>query len=154
MIDIVPTILEAAGIKAPAMVNGIKQTPIEGVSMAYNFDKANAGKPSTRATQYFELMSNRGIYHDGAEAACIGEIVKKVLLLQANAAAQQRRPLGRGTHVKGTSARAQFEVFDVTGNAAPDSMPVGSINRARWSGEVASRKARWTPIPASSGRST
>ena len=65
VIDIVPTILEATGIKAPAMVNGIKQKPIEGVSMAYTFDKANAAAPSTHKTQYFEIASNRGIYHDG-----------------------------------------------------------------------------------------
>jgi arylsulfatase A-like enzyme len=65
MIDIAPTILEVAGIKAPAMVNGIKQNPIEGVSMSYTFDKANADLASTRKTQYFELVSNRGIYHDG-----------------------------------------------------------------------------------------
>jgi arylsulfatase len=65
IIDIVPTILEASGIKAPEMVNGIKQNPIEGVSMAYTFDKANASKPSTRKTQYFEMVSNRGIYHEG-----------------------------------------------------------------------------------------
>ena len=50
----------------------------------------------------------------GAEQACIDEIIKKVLLMQANAAAKQHRPLGRGTHVKGVCARAQFEVFDVT----------------------------------------
>jgi arylsulfatase A-like enzyme len=65
VIDIVPTILEVTGIKAPAMVDGIKQNPIEGVSMAYTFDKKNAAMASTRKTQYFELMSNRGIYHDG-----------------------------------------------------------------------------------------
>jgi arylsulfatase A-like enzyme len=65
IIDIVPTILEATGIKAPTMVDGIPQKPIEGVSMAYTFDAANAKAPSTRKTQYFELMSNRGIYHDG-----------------------------------------------------------------------------------------
>jgi len=65
VIDIVPTILEATGIQAPEMVDGIKQTPIEGVSMAYTFDKANADKPSARTTQYFEIMGNRGIYHDG-----------------------------------------------------------------------------------------
>ncbi len=65
MIDIVPTILEAAGIKAPQMVNGIKQNPIEGVSMAYTFDKANANAPSTHKTQYFEMVGNRGIYHEG-----------------------------------------------------------------------------------------
>src|SRR4029078_4152416 len=65
IIDIVPTILDAAGIKAPELVNGIKQKPIEGVSMAYTFDKANATAASTRTTQYFELISNRGIYSDG-----------------------------------------------------------------------------------------
>jgi arylsulfatase A-like enzyme len=65
IIDIVPTILEATGVKAPDTVNGIKQSPIEGVSMAYTFDKKNATTPSARKTQYFELMSNRGIYNDG-----------------------------------------------------------------------------------------
>jgi arylsulfatase A-like enzyme len=69
MIDIVPTILEATGIPAPVMVNGIAQKPIEGVSMAYTFDKANANAPSTRSTQYFEMFGNRAIYHDGWIAA-------------------------------------------------------------------------------------
>lgn len=65
MIDIVPTILEAAGIRAPDTVDGIKQKPIEGISMAYTFDKANANTKSKRDTQYFEMFANRGIYHDG-----------------------------------------------------------------------------------------
>jgi len=65
IIDIVPTILEATGIKAPQMVDGIKQKPIEGVSMAYTFDKANATAASRRTTQYFEMVANRGIYHNG-----------------------------------------------------------------------------------------
>jgi arylsulfatase A-like enzyme len=65
IIDIVPTILEAAGIQAPATVSGITQKPIEGVSMVYTFDKANANAPSKRDTQYFEMFANRGIYHDG-----------------------------------------------------------------------------------------
>ncbi len=65
VIDIVPTILEATGIKAPEEVNGIKQKPIEGVSMAYTFDKANANSPSKHDTQYFEMVGNRAIYHDG-----------------------------------------------------------------------------------------
>ena len=65
VIDIVPTILEATGIPAPSMVNGIGQKPIEGVSMAYTFDKANANAPSRRDTQYFEMFGNRAIYHDG-----------------------------------------------------------------------------------------
>jgi arylsulfatase A-like enzyme len=65
MIDIVPTILEATGIPAPVMVNGIAQKPIEGVSMAYTWDKANANAPSARKTQYFEMFANRGVYHEG-----------------------------------------------------------------------------------------
>ena len=69
VIDVVPTILEAAGIKAPHEVDGIKQRPIEGVSMIYTFDKANAGAPSKHDTQYFEMMGNRAIYHDGWIAA-------------------------------------------------------------------------------------
>jgi arylsulfatase A-like enzyme len=65
IIDIVPTILEATGIPAPEYVNGIKQKPIEGVSMAYTFSKANANAPTTHHTQYFEMIANRGIYQDG-----------------------------------------------------------------------------------------
>jgi arylsulfatase A-like enzyme len=65
IIDVVPTILEATGIKSPQMVNGIKQKPIEGISMAYTFDAKNADAPSKRTTQYFEMIANRGIYHDG-----------------------------------------------------------------------------------------
>ncbi len=65
VIDIVPTLLEVTGVKAPATFNGIVQRPIEGVSMAYTFDRANASKPSVRTTQYFEMAANRGIYHDG-----------------------------------------------------------------------------------------
>jgi arylsulfatase A-like enzyme len=69
MIDIVPTILEVTGIPAPLMVNGIGQKPIEGVSMAYTFDAANAKAPSKRETQYFEMFGNRAIYHNGWIAA-------------------------------------------------------------------------------------
>ena len=65
VIDIVPTILEATGIPAPDTINGIKQRPIEGVSMAYTWDKANANAPSRHNTQYFEMLGNRAIYHDG-----------------------------------------------------------------------------------------
>ena len=65
MIDIVPTILEATGVKAPQQVDGIAQKPIEGVSMAYTFDSANANAAVTRKTQYFEMAGNRGIYSEG-----------------------------------------------------------------------------------------
>jgi len=65
IIDIVPTILEAAKVKQPTMVDGIKQSPIEGVSMMYTFDRANANAPSRHKTQYFEMMGDHAIYHDG-----------------------------------------------------------------------------------------
>jgi len=65
VIDIVPTILEAAGLPEPVMINGIAQKPIEGVSMAYTWDKASANTPSRRTTQYFEMFGSRAIYNDG-----------------------------------------------------------------------------------------
>lgn len=65
LIDIVPTLLEAAGIRAPDMVNGIAQKPIDGVSMTYTFAKGNAKAPSTHRTQYFEMMGDRALYQDG-----------------------------------------------------------------------------------------
>jgi arylsulfatase A-like enzyme len=65
VIDIVPTILQATGIPAPTMVDGVKQTPIQGVSLDYTFDKADANAPSRHHTQYFEMMGLRGLYHDG-----------------------------------------------------------------------------------------
>ncbi len=69
VIDIVPTILEAAGIQAPDEINGIKQKPIEGTSMVYTWDKANADAPTKHTTQYFEMLGNRAIYHEGWIAA-------------------------------------------------------------------------------------
>ena len=65
VIDVVPTLLEVTGIKAPEHVNGIKQEPIEGISFAYTFDKKNAKAPSKHETQYFEMMGKWAIYHDG-----------------------------------------------------------------------------------------
>jgi arylsulfatase len=65
VIDVVPTILEVANIPAPEYVNGIKQAPIEGTSFAYTFDAANADAPSQHKTQYFEMMGQWALYHDG-----------------------------------------------------------------------------------------
>ena len=65
VIDVVPTILEATRIQQPKVVDGIAQSPIEGFSMVYTFDKANAAAPSTHKTQYFEMMADRAIYDDG-----------------------------------------------------------------------------------------
>jgi arylsulfatase A-like enzyme len=63
VIDIAPTVLEAAGLPEPKIVDSAKQEPIEGVSMLYTFDDAKA--KSKRTTQYFEIFGNRSIYHDG-----------------------------------------------------------------------------------------
>ena len=63
VIDIVPTILEATGLKQPDYVNGIAQKPLDGVSMLYSLNDPNA--QSTRTTQYFEMLGNQAIYHDG-----------------------------------------------------------------------------------------
>jgi arylsulfatase len=63
VIDVAPTVLEAAGLPEPLFVNGIQQKPYEGVSMMYSFDDAKAAE--RRETQYFEMFVNRGIYHKG-----------------------------------------------------------------------------------------
>jgi arylsulfatase A-like enzyme len=65
VIDVVPTILEAAGLKAPELVDGIKQAPIEGTSFAYTFDPANAKVASRHKTQYFEMMGQYALYDEG-----------------------------------------------------------------------------------------
>ena len=63
VVDIMPTLLEAARVTAPATVDGVEQQRIDGVSMIYSFDAADAA--SKRQTQYYEIMGNRAIYHDG-----------------------------------------------------------------------------------------
>ncbi|MBL9000282.1 MAG: arylsulfatase [Phycisphaerae bacterium] len=65
IIDVVPTILEACGIPAPKTVDGIPQAPIEGTSFLYTFDPANARVPSRHTTQYFEMMGQWALYHEG-----------------------------------------------------------------------------------------
>lgn len=70
VIDVVPTLLDVIGIAEPTMVDGVTQKPIEGVSMAYTFDRANANAKSARTTQYFEMLGNRALYHEGWIASC------------------------------------------------------------------------------------
>jgi arylsulfatase len=66
VIDLAPTILEAAGLPEPTMVNGVQQSPMEGTSMLYSFNRAD--EPERHDLQYFEMFANRGIYHKGWSA--------------------------------------------------------------------------------------
>jgi len=65
IIDVVPTLLEVTGVRAPDYVDGIQQSPIEGTSFAYTFDKAHAAEASRHQTQYFEMFGDHAIYHQG-----------------------------------------------------------------------------------------
>jgi arylsulfatase A-like enzyme len=67
-IDMVPTVLDALGIEPPAVIKGVTQSPIEGVSFAHTFENANA--PTRHATQYFEMFGHRAIDYDGWRAVC------------------------------------------------------------------------------------
>lgn len=69
VIDVAPTVLEAASLPEPKSVNGVVQAPIQGVSMVYSFDQQKA--ESTHKTQYFEIFGNRAIYHDGWYAGTV-----------------------------------------------------------------------------------
>ncbi|MFD4421690.1 sulfatase-like hydrolase/transferase [Agromyces sp. NPDC058484] len=66
VIDVAPTILEAAGLPEPTMVNGVQQSPMEGTSMVYSFNEADAAE--RHDLQYFEMFGNRGVYHKGWSA--------------------------------------------------------------------------------------
>jgi len=92
VIDVAPTILEAAGLPEPKVVNGVPQIPIEGESLVYSFDDAKASERNT--TQYFEIAGNRAIYHDGWFAGTIHK---------APWEPQPRRPLEEGV----------WELYDV-----------------------------------------
>ena len=66
VIDVAPTILEAAGLPEPTMVNGVQQSPMEGTSMVYTFEEPDVAE--RHDLQYFEMFANRGIYHQGWSA--------------------------------------------------------------------------------------
>ena len=67
-IDMVPTVLDALGIDAPRSIDGVTQSPVEGASFTQTFEDGDA--PSSRRTQYFEMMGHRSLYHDGWRAVC------------------------------------------------------------------------------------
>jgi arylsulfatase A-like enzyme len=68
IIDMVPTVLDALGLEPPSSIRGVTQCAIEGVSLAHTFENAEA--PSKHATQYFEMMGHRSLYHDSWRAVC------------------------------------------------------------------------------------
>ena len=70
VIDILPTVLEVAGIAQPASIDGVTQKPIEGTSMVYTFATDAKDAETTRITQYFEMFGHRALYHDGWIASC------------------------------------------------------------------------------------
>ena len=69
VVDVAPTVFECVGVPQPKMVNGIAQRPMEGISMKYTFDDSQAA--DRRTTQYFEMIGNRGVYHNGWFAGTI-----------------------------------------------------------------------------------
>jgi arylsulfatase A-like enzyme len=99
VIDILPTILEVTGIPAPVMVDGVAQKPIEGVSLAYTFDKANADAPSPHHTQYFEMLGVQGLYNDGWMLSAVPIRPPWQLL---------------GTAILNPASAYKFELYDVT----------------------------------------
>jgi len=98
VVDIVPTLLEVCGIRAPEEVDGVKQKPIEGVSMAYTFDPANATASSKHTTQYFEMMGVQGLYHEGWMLSAVPIRPPWELL---------------GAAVQNPASAFKFELFDV-----------------------------------------
>ena len=99
VIDIVPTLLEVCGIPAPDTVNGIKQKPIEGASLAYTFPKENADASSRHHTQYFEMMGVQGLYHDGWMLSAVPIRPPWQLL---------------GAAIENPATAYKFELYDVT----------------------------------------
>lgn len=71
LIDVVPTVLDVAGLQAPTVLRGVSQLPIDGTSMRYSFSAP--GSASTRTTQYFEMYGHRGLYHEGWKAVTYHE---------------------------------------------------------------------------------
>lgn len=71
VIDVMPTILDVVGVEAPQMHNGVPQQPVEGISMLPTFAATNADAPSSRSTQYYEMLGHRAVYHDGWKAVTL-----------------------------------------------------------------------------------
>src|SRR5258708_3441127 len=104
--------------RSPGSRPSLRQGPLPTVfcraSRQSNSSPSSNELPMLFLTRWFGVTGSDAERSLAREQSDIEEIIEKSLLMQANAAAKQRRPLGRGTHVKGVSARAQFEVLDVS----------------------------------------
>ena len=101
VIDVAPTILEAAGLPEPTMVNGVLQSPMEGTSMLYTFNEADS--PERHDLQYFEMFGNRGIYHKGWSA--VTKHKTPWIMVGGDASARSTTTSGSSTTAAATSAR-------------------------------------------------
>jgi arylsulfatase A-like enzyme len=111
VIDVAPTILEAAGLPEPKVVNGVEQRPMDGVSMVYTFDDAKAKERHT--TQYFEMFGNRAIYHDGWFARVIHK---------APWEAKPRRPLTDDSAWELYDTRTDFSLINNLADNHPEKL--------------------------------
>ena len=129
VIDVAPTILEAAGLPEPISVNGVQQRPIEGVSMLYAFDDAKAAE--RHETQYFEMFGNRGIYHKGWTA--VTKHRTPWLIVGREDRAARRRRLGTLRHQQGLEPGerpVQADAGEAARAAAPVADRGGALQRA------------------------
>jgi arylsulfatase len=118
VIDVAPTVLEAAGIPEPTIVNSVQQAPMEGFSMAYSFDDAKAAE--RHDLQYFEMFCNRGIYHKGWSAVTRHSTP---WIVNREAASIRRRCLGAVRWQQGLEPSARSRERDA-GEAARIAAPL------------------------------
>jgi arylsulfatase len=111
VIDVAPTVLEAIGLPEPKVVNGVKQVPMAGTSLAYTFDNPKAKERHT--TQYFEIAGNRAIYHDGWYARTIHK---------APWESKPRRPLEDNSAWQLYDVRADFSLANDLAQKSPEKL--------------------------------
>ena len=160
VIDVAPTVLEAAGLPHPTSVNGVEQHPIEGVSMRYSFD--GAGEADRRDTQYFEMFCNRGIYHQGWTAVtrhstpwlmgaelpalrgrCLGALRTGRLEPGTRSALSRCRRSSPSFKQLWLEEARKYNVFRSTTAASSDSTPTSSVARCSSRATRSCSSAAW-----------